>query len=145
MKRKYLIIALVLLFPQIVLAAPSATISTSASSIEKGKSVTATVTLTDTAAWNIKINGSGAATCSSKQADVTSDGKSTTKKFTLSCTSTQEGTINFKVTVIKQDKVYDDEYTLACYAMSDSDKQTLLYYMYMYVNNLSQQDKIWKK
>lgn len=52
------------------------------------------------------------------------------------------GTINFKVTVIKQDKVYDDEYTLACYAMSDSDRQTLLYYMYMYVNNLSQQDKI---
>ena len=98
MKRKYLIIALVLLFPQIVLAAPSATISTSANSIEKGKSVTATVTLTDTAAWNIKINGSGAATCSQKQADVTSNGKSTTKKFTLSCTSTQEGTINFKVT-----------------------------------------------
>ena len=98
MKRKYLIIALVLLLPQLVLAAPNATISTNASSVEKGKSVTATVTLTDTAAWNIKINGSGAATCSQKQADVTSDGKSTTKKFTLSCTSTTEGTITFKVT-----------------------------------------------
>ncbi len=98
MKRKYLIIALVLLIPQIVLAAPNVTISTNASSIEKGKSVTATVTLTDTAAWNIKINGSGAATCSQKQADVTSDGKSTTKKFTLSCTSTSEGTITFSVT-----------------------------------------------
>ena len=98
MKRKYLIIALVLLIPKIVLAAPSASISTNANTIEKGKSVTVTVTLSDTAAWNIKITGSGAATCSTKQADVTSDGKSTTKKFTLSCTSTSEGTINFVVT-----------------------------------------------
>ena len=98
MKRKNLIMALVLLLPQIVLAAPNATISTSANSIEKGKPVTATVTLTDTAAWNVKINGSGAATCSSKQADVTSDGKSTTKKFTLECKSTQEGSIKFTVT-----------------------------------------------
>lgn len=97
-KIKYLIFAMILFIPQVVLAAPNATVSTNASSIEKGKSVTVTVTLTDTAAWNIKITGSGAATCSSKQADVTSDGKSTTKKFTLSCTSTAEGTINFSVT-----------------------------------------------
>lgn len=98
MKKKFLIIAMILFLPQIVIAAPNATISTNTSSIEKGKSVTATVTLTDTAAWNVKIAGSGAATCSQKQADVTSDGKSTTKKFTLSCTSTSEGTINFTVT-----------------------------------------------
>ena len=98
MKRKYLIIALVLFLPQIVLAAPNASISTNASSIEKGKSVTATVTLSDTAAWNVKIAGSGAATCSTKQADVTSDGKSTTKKFNLECKSTTEGTIKFTVT-----------------------------------------------
>lgn len=98
MKKKLLIIAMILFLPQVVLAAPNATISTNASSIEKGKSVTATVTLTDTAAWNVKITGSGAASCSSRQADVTSDGKSTTKKFTLSCTSTSEGTINFTVT-----------------------------------------------
>ena len=98
MKKKILIIAMILFFPQIVLAAPNATISTNTSSIEKGKSVTATVTLTDTAAWNVRITGSGAASCSQKQADVTSDGKSTTKKFSLSCTSTSEGTINFTVT-----------------------------------------------
>lgn len=98
MKKKFLIIAIILFLPQIVLAAPSASISTNASSIEKGKSVTATVTLTDTAAWNIKITGSGAATCSQRQADVTSDGKSTTKKFTLSCKSVSEGTITFTVT-----------------------------------------------
>lgn len=96
-KIKYLIIALVLFVPQIVMASPNATITTNASTIEKGKSVTATVTLTDTAAWNVKIAGSGAATCSTKQADVTSDGKSATKKFTLSCTSTSEGKITFNV------------------------------------------------
>ena len=98
MKRKYLIMIFMLLFPQIVLAAPNASINTSASSIEKGKEVTVTVTLTDTAAWNIKVTGSGAATCSTKQADVTSDGKSTTKTFNLNCTSTSEGTIVFTLT-----------------------------------------------
>ena len=98
MKIKYLIITFLLFLPQIVLPAPNATINTNASSIEKGNSVTATVTLTDTAAWNVKINGSGAATCSTKQADVTSDGKSTTKKFTLQCKSKHEGKITFKVT-----------------------------------------------
>lgn len=98
MKRKLLIITSLLLIPKIVLASPNATINTNTSSIEKGGSVTATVTLSDTAAWNVKIEGTGAATCSSKQADVTSDGKSTTKSFNLSCTSTSEGTITFKVT-----------------------------------------------
>ena len=98
MKKKFLIIVMILFLPQIVLAAPNASISTSASSIEKGKSVTVNVTLSDTAAWNIKISGSGAATCSQRQADVTSNGKSTTKKFSLSCKSTSEGTINFTVT-----------------------------------------------
>lgn len=97
-KKYYLIIAFILFIPQMVFASPNATISTSANAIEKGKSVTATVTLSDTAAWNIKIEGSGAATCSNRQADVTSDGKSTTKKFTLECKSTQEGKITFKVT-----------------------------------------------
>ena len=98
MKLKYLIITIILFIPQIVFAAPNATASTNASSIEKGKSVTLTVNLTDTAAWNIKMIGSGAGACSSKQADVTSDGKSTTKKFTLVCTATEEGKITFSVT-----------------------------------------------
>ena len=85
MKIKKIIITLVLLLPQLVLAAPSATISTNKNSVEVGESVNATVTVLDTAAWNIKINGSGAATCSTKEADVTSDGKSITKTFNLSC------------------------------------------------------------
>jgi len=98
MKIKYFIIALILFFPLMVYAQPNATINTNKSSIEIGESVTATVTLTDTAAWNIKITGSGAATCSTRQADVTSDGKSTTKSFDLSCTSANSGTITFSVT-----------------------------------------------
>ena len=97
-KKRYLIIAMLLFLPQVVLAAPNATISTDKNSIEKGKSVNVTVTLTDTAAWNVKITGTGAASCSKKEADVTSNGKSTTKKFSLSCKSTSEGTITFKVT-----------------------------------------------
>ncbi len=97
-KKYYFIIAFLIFIPQMVLASPNATISTNVDAIEKGKSVTATVTLSDTAAWNIKIEGSGAAKCSSKQVDVTSDGKSSTKSFTLECKSTQEGTITFKVT-----------------------------------------------
>ena len=43
------------------------------------------------------------------------------------------GTISFKATVIKQDIVYDNEYTLSCYGMNEYDRQTLLYYMYMYM------------
>lgn len=96
--RKLLLFALILFMPEIVFAAPNASISADASTIENGKSVTFTVTLSDTAAWNIKMTGSGAASCSSKQADVTSDGKSTTKKFSLSCAAKSEGTITFVVT-----------------------------------------------
>ena len=99
MKRVYyLILALILFGPQIVLAAPNATIGVSASSIEKGQSVTATVTITDSAAWNIRITGSGAASCTQKFADVTADAQSTTKKLSLKCTSTTDGTIHFSVT-----------------------------------------------
>ena len=98
MRLKYLVIMMVMLLPQVVFAEPNANINTNASSIENGNSVLVTVTLSDTAAWNIKIIGSGAATCSAKYADVTSDGKSTTKAFDLTCLSTMEGTIDIKVT-----------------------------------------------
>ena len=99
MRKVYLIIALIiLLLPEIVLAAPNATISTNVSTIEKGKSVISTLTLTDAAAWNVKIVGSGAATCSTKNADVTVNAKSITKEITLECKATEEGTIKFTVT-----------------------------------------------
>ena len=76
MKKIILLILLLLMsMPMVVFAAPGDSISTNKSVIENGESVTATVTLTDTAAWNIKITGTGAANCSKKEADVTTDGK----------------------------------------------------------------------
>ena len=42
------------------------------------------------------------------------------------------GTIIFKATVTKRDIVYDNEYTLSCYGMNEENRQSLLYYMYMY-------------
>ena len=99
MKIEYFLVIIIAMFiPQIVLAEPSADISTNADSIEKGNAAVANVTLTNVAAWNIKIVGSGAASCSNKEADVTPDAKNATKKITLSCTSTEEGIITFTVT-----------------------------------------------
>ena len=42
------------------------------------------------------------------------------------------GIITFKANVTRQDAVYDNEYTLSCYGMNEYDRQSLLYYMYMY-------------
>lgn len=98
MNTKKFLLILTMMIPQIVFALPNASISTNEDTIEKGKSVTEIVTLTDTAAWNIKINGSGAGICSSKEADVTIDGKNTTKTFSLSCTTDSEGTLTFDIT-----------------------------------------------
>lgn len=49
------------------------------------------------------------------------------------------GTILFKATVIKRDIVYDNEYTLSCYGMNEENRQSLLYYMYMYTQKYDQQ------
>ena len=49
------------------------------------------------------------------------------------------GTITFKANVIKRDIVYDNEYTLSCYAMDEENRQSLLYYMYMYTLQYDQQ------
>ena len=49
------------------------------------------------------------------------------------------GTITFKATVIKRDIVYDNEYTLSCYGMSEENRQSLLYYMYMYTLQYDEQ------
>ena len=97
MKKKFILFNLIMLFPTLVFATPKVTISTSASSIENGKSVTLNVKISDTAAWNIDMSGSGSGSCHKKEADVTSDGKNTSKTFTLECKSTSEGKITFKV------------------------------------------------
>ena len=80
----------------IVYAAPSASISVNKSSVENGGTVSATVTVKSTAAWNIKISSSGATSgCTQKFADATSNGQNTTKNFTVTCKATSIGTINF--------------------------------------------------
>ena len=45
------------------------------------------------------------------------------------------GTIKFKITLSEVDPVYDNEYTAMYSTMSEDDRQTLLYYMYLYSNN----------
>lgn len=81
-----------------VSAAGSASISVSKSTIENGSSVTASVTVKNTAAWNVTITSSGATSgCTQKFADATSDGNNTTKTFSVTCKSTSTGIINFVI------------------------------------------------
>jgi len=78
--------------------AASASLSVNKSSVENGGTVTATATLSGTAAWNISINSTGAtAGCSEKFADATSDGNNTTKYLTVTCKATSVGIINFSL------------------------------------------------
>ena len=42
------------------------------------------------------------------------------------------GIIKFKATIVERDLVYDNEYKMKYTMMSEADKQSLLYYMYMY-------------
>lgn len=45
------------------------------------------------------------------------------------------GIIKFRATVVEIDPVYDDEYKAVYSNMTEEDRQTLLYYMYLYSNN----------
>ena len=45
------------------------------------------------------------------------------------------GTITFRITLTEVDPVYDNEYTAVYSSMSENDRQSLLYYMYLYSNN----------
>ena len=83
----------------IVYAAPSASISVNKSRVENGSSVSATVTVKSTAAWNIRISSSGATSgCTQGFSDVTDNVQNTTKSFTVTCKATSLGTINFTMT-----------------------------------------------
>lgn len=85
-----------ILFNIQVYAAPSASISVSSSTIEKGSSVTATLTIKNVASWQVTITSSGSTSgCTQTFSDVTSDGENTTKKLSVTCKSTSTGTINF--------------------------------------------------
>lgn len=49
------------------------------------------------------------------------------------------GTISFRATVTYVDVVYQNEYTVSYSYMNEYDRQSLLYYMYIYTSNLSQE------
>ena len=46
------------------------------------------------------------------------------------------GTISFKGIITEIDPVYDNEFTMAYSMMTEDDRQTLLYYMYVYDNTM---------
>ena len=99
MKKIYitLILAIMLIFPQVVLAAGGVSIS-APSSVESGNNVTIKVTISNVAAWNIKITASGATDGVTKSyADATEDALNTTKTFSITCNSKGTGNINIKV------------------------------------------------
>lgn len=99
MKRiKYLLFTLIVLFigVPVVKAAPSASFYTSSATIENGKSVTASVTIKNVAAWNLKIVGAGNTNgCTNSFSDVTANGGNTTKTFSVTCTANSIGAIGF--------------------------------------------------
>ena len=100
MKKKfnYVLLLLVFLIPLNVYAAGSAS-GSAPSSVENGSNVTFTVTVSSTAAWNLRLSGSGSTSgCSNSFADVTANGRNTSKSFTVTCKATSEGTITFKAT-----------------------------------------------
>lgn len=99
MKKKFVLLILFILgLPLTVEAAGSYKLNV-ASSVEVGGRVTATLTLSNTAAWNIKIVSSGSTSgCSQNFADATSDAKNTTKQLSVTCKATGVGSIVFTVT-----------------------------------------------
>lgn len=94
--QKIIITILLCCIPTITKAAGTASISGPAS-VTNGANATIKVTISNTAAWNISITGSGSTPgCSTKVADVTADGNNTTKTFQLTCKANSIGVITFK-------------------------------------------------
>lgn len=82
----------------IVSAAPSYSISVSSQTIENGSKVTASVTVKQTAAWNIKITSAGNTSgCSNQWVGDSGTGNNVTKTFSVTCRSTSTGLISFTV------------------------------------------------
>lgn len=96
-KIKYLIVtflAMIMFVPNVYAA--SASLSVSKSSIENGSKVTATVYISNAAAWNIKITSSGSTSgCTEKFVGDSGTGNNTSKSFSVTCKSTAVGIINF--------------------------------------------------
>lgn len=97
---KYLLVALIsfLSFNILVDAAGTASLSVNNTSIENGGSVTATVTLRTTAAWNVTITSSGNTSgCTQRFVGDSGNGANVTKTFSVTCRSTSTGIINFSM------------------------------------------------
>ena len=97
-KLNILILLIIFMIPSTVFAAGSAS-GSAPTSVEKGSNVKFTVTIHNTAAWNLKLSGTGATSgCSQSFADVTADGNNTTKNLTITCNSNNIGNITFTAT-----------------------------------------------
>lgn len=98
MKKIIRILCMLALFPCMVHAAGSASLS-APSSVEVGSTVKATLTLKGTAAWNVKIVSAGSTSgCTQSFADSTSNGQNTTKTLSVTCKATSLGMISFTAT-----------------------------------------------
>ena len=79
-----------------VFAAGSASLSVNKGSIENGSSVTASVTVKNTAAWNVTITSAGSTSgCTQKFVGDSGTGENTSKTFSVTCKSTSTGLISF--------------------------------------------------
>lgn len=100
MKKKHLLYILALLSLGITTtyAAPSYNFKVSSGNITNGNKVTASVTVSGAASWQIKISSSGNTNgCTQKWADATGDAKNTTKTFSTTCKASSTGVINFQL------------------------------------------------
>lgn len=100
MKKNYCLYTLALLGVGIatINAAPSYNFKVSSGAITNGNKVTASVTVSGTASWQIKILSSGNTEgCSNKWADATGDAKNTTKTFSTTCKASSTGVISFRL------------------------------------------------
>lgn len=100
MKKNYCLYTLALFGVGIatINAAPSYNFKVSSGTITNGNKVTASVTVSGTASWQIKILSSGNTEgCSNKWADATGDAKNTTKTFSTTCKASSTGVISFRL------------------------------------------------
>ncbi len=100
MKKNYCLYTLALFGVGIatINAAPSYNFKVSSGTITNGNKVTASITVSGTASWQIKILSSGNTEgCSNKWADATGDAKNTTKTFSTTCKASSTGVISFRL------------------------------------------------
>lgn len=100
MKKNYCLYTLALLGVGMatINAAPSYNFKVSSGTITNGNKVTASVTVSGAASWQIKILSSGNTEgCSRNWADATGDAKNTTKTFSTTCKASSTGVISFRL------------------------------------------------